>query len=236
MLNGVVVDDLTGHFLRIATDSEGSRDLAQTLRGFFHDARNRLNSLKIGLYLARRAACPPQRRVWEELDHSYRGLEQLVDRLQTLCRPMDLSPVTADVRTWLEERRDLWCSQLGAVGRALEWGPSPTPAVGRFDPMWLIKGLDALVAWRATKEGCDKSARITWGADSTQLHIEWSEEGPSVDGPLEGRDGRSVSMVLPILARIMTAHGGSLAVSQRGGLVVRLAWPAGDPACVAGPA
>ncbi len=162
MLNGVMVDDLTGHFLRVATDDDGSRELAQTLRGFFHDARNRLNSLKIGLYLARRAAAPPQRKVWEELDQSYRGLEQLVDRIQTLCRPMELSPVTDDVRPWLEERRALWSSQLGAAGRTLHWAPPPSPAVGRFDPMRLIQGLDALVGWRASGEGRGEAARIAW--------------------------------------------------------------------------
>ncbi|HEY2159490.1 MAG TPA: hypothetical protein VGH33_27945 [Isosphaeraceae bacterium] len=236
MLNGVAVDDLTGHFLRIAIDSACGRDLAQTLRGYFHDARNRLNSLKIGLYLARRAASPPHRRVWEELDQSYRGLEQLVDRLQTLCRPMELSPVTGDVGAWLEERRDLWASQLGAAGRSLGWEPPPSPAVGRFDPMRLIQGLDALVDWRASAEGRGEAVRIAWGADSTYLHIEWSEDGPSVDGPLEGREGRSVSLVLPILAQTMAAHDGSLAVSQRGGLVVRLAWPAGAAESAESPA
>src|SRR5258708_5491569 len=56
MLNGVVVDDLTGHFLRIATDVGWCRDLSKTLRVFLHDARNHLNSIKIGLYLARRGA------------------------------------------------------------------------------------------------------------------------------------------------------------------------------------
>jgi hypothetical protein len=236
MLNGVVVDDLTGHFLRIATDRRGSCDLAQTLRGFFHDARNRLNSLKIGLYLAHRAASPPHRRVWEELDQSYRGLELLVDRLQTLCRPLDLTPIEGDLRPWLEERREHWSSLLGAAGRTLEWAPPPAPAVGRFDPMRLIKGLEALVAWRACEEGRGKAVRIAWGADSTRLRLEWSEEGPGVDEPLEGRDGRSVSMVLPILAQLMTALGGGLEVAKRGGLVVRLEWPAGGIAQEAGPA
>ncbi len=236
MLDGVTVDDLTGHFLRIATDRAGCRDLAQSLRGYFHDARNRLNSLKIGLYLARRGAPAPQRRVWEELDQSYRGLEQLVERLQTLCRPLELSPISDDLGPWLEERRESWTSQLAAAGRGFEWAPPPAPAVGRFDPMRLIQGLDALVAWRASADGRGRSARLAWGSDATHLRLEWSEEGPSVDGPLEGRDGRSLSMVLPILAQLMTALGGSLAVSKRGGLVVRLAWPTGGDASDAGPA
>jgi signal transduction histidine kinase len=236
MLDGVTVDELTGHFLRIATDRAGHLDLARSLRGYFHDARNRLNSLKIGLYLARRGAPAPQRRVWEELDQSYRGLEQLVDRLQTLCRPLELAPIEADLGPWLEERREPWTSQLAAAGRGLEWAPPPGPTVGRFDPMRLILGLDALVAWRASEDGGGDPARLAWAGDPTRLRLEWSERGPSVDGPLEGRDGRSPSMVLPLLAQLMTALGGSLAVANRGGLVVRLAWPAGEVASGAAPA
>jgi signal transduction histidine kinase len=225
MLNGVVVDDLTGHFLQIATDRGQGPDLARTLRGFFHDVRNRLNSLKIGLYVARRGASPTQGKVWEELDLSYRGLEQLVDRLQTICRPLQLTPVSGDLGHWLEERRAYWTSRLGASGRRLDWAPPPGPAVGWFDPMRMIQGVDALTAWRAGEGGSDDPVRLAWGSDSSRFHIEWSEDGPSVAEPLEGRDGRAVSMALPLLAHIMTAHGGTVAVSKRPGLVVRLAWP-----------
>lgn len=228
MLDGVVVDDLTRHFLRIATDG-GCRELSQTLRVFFHDARNRLNSLKIGLYLARRAATSQSRRVWEELDLSYRGLEQLVDRLQMICRPVELSVVDGDLGPWLDERRAFWASRLAAEGRMLVWSPPTAPAVGRFDPMRLIQALDALVTWRAAEPGTGEPVRLSWGSDGNQFRLEWSEEGPSPDDPLEGRDGRPVSMSLPILAQVMSTHGGSLAVSRQGGLVVRLAWPIGGP-------
>ena len=103
MLYGVAVDELTGHFLQIATDRGKSGELARTLREFFHDASNRLNSLKIGLYIGRRDASPAQGAVWEELDQSYRGLEQLIDRLQTICRPLELTPVRGDLGEWLED-------------------------------------------------------------------------------------------------------------------------------------
>ena len=234
MLDGVVVDDLTGHFLRIATDAGRSRELSQTLRAFFHDARNRLNSLKIGLYLARRGAAVGHRFVWDELDLSYRGLELLVDRLQTICRPVELAPVVGDLGPWLEDRRAFWVSRLGAVGRPLNWSPPSAPALGRFDPMRLIQGLDTLVAWRAGEAVGREPARLSWGSDATHFHLEWSEEGPSPEEPLEGREGRPVSMALPILTQVMTAHDGSLAISRRGGLVVRLAWPIGG--AVPGPA
>ncbi len=224
MLDGVVVDDLTGHFLAVATDGDRSRDLSQALRVFFHDARNTLNSLKIGLYVARRGAAGTAS-TWDELDQSYRGLEQLIDRLQTICRPIELSTITGDLGPWLEESRPSWSSRLASIGRRLDWSPPPTPAVGRFDPRRLIQGLDALVAWRSGEGGGDEPARLAWAGDAGRFLLEWSEDGPAPAEPLEGRDCRSVSMALPLLAHVMTAHGGSLAVSRRGGLVVRLSWP-----------
>lgn len=224
MLDGVVVDDLTRHFLQVAADDGRSTELSETLRVFFHDARNRLNSLKIGLYLARRAATITGA-IWDELDQSYRGLEQLVDRLQTICRPVELSPISGDVGHWLEERRPIWTSRLGTVGRRLDWTPPAMPALGYFDPRRLIEGLDALVAWRAGEAGNDGPVLLTWGRVDDHFHLEWSEEGSAPQEPLEGRDGRSVTMALPLVAHIMTAHGGSLSVSSRGGLVVRMTWP-----------
>jgi hypothetical protein len=225
MLDGVVVDDLTRHFLQVAADDGRSSDLSQTLRVFFHDARNRLNSLKIGLYLARRAASMTGA-IWDELDQSYRGLEQLVDRLQMICRRGELATISGDVGHWLEERRPIWASKLGTAGRRLDWAPPAMPAIGHFDPMRLIQGLDALVAWRAGEGGHDGPVLLTWRRKDDHFHVEWSEEGLRPEQPLEGRDGRSVSMALPLLAHIMTAHGGSLSVSGRGGLVVRMTWPA----------
>ena len=225
MFDGVVVDDLTGHFLRVATDEGRGTELAQTLRVFFHDARNKLNSLKIGLYLARRGAAATGP-IWEELDQSYRGLEQLVDRLQTICRPTELSPTSGDLGNWLEDRRPCWAAKLGAAGRRLDCAPPTLPARGSFDPMRLIQGLDALVSWRADEGARGEPVFLSWGRAGDRFHVEWSEAGPRPDEPLEGRVGRSVSMALPLLAHIMTAHGGSLSVTRRGGLVVRIEWPA----------
>jgi hypothetical protein len=225
MLDGVAVDELTDHFLRVATDSGGSDELSRTLRDFFHDASNRLNSLKIGLHVARRAAEPGQAHVWDELDLSYRGLEVLIERLQTICRPLGLAPVCGDLGHWLDERRALWTCRFAERGGRIEWAPPRVPAIGWFDPMRIVQGLDALVTWRAGDRERGEPARLSWGADGSHFHLEWSEQGPRVDEPLESREGRSVSMTLPLLARIITAHAGSMTVSKRGGLVIRLAWP-----------
>jgi hypothetical protein len=225
MLQGVVVDDLTEQFLGVATDNVRGRELYQILRVFFHDARNRLNSLKIGLYLARRTAHESHRGLWTELEQSYQGLERLVERLQAVLRDSEIAPVAANIGPWLEERRYLWSSWLGAKGRSLEWVPPDSPVFGCFDPMRLVQGLDALVSWRSGEGIVGETCRLSWRDDANQFLIEWTEEGSTVPEPLEGREGRSVSMVLPMLAHIMAAHGGSLFVMKRDGLVVRLSWP-----------
>ena len=102
--------------------------------------------------------------------------------------------------------------------------------------MRLIQGLDALVAWRAGEGGLDRPVRLGWGTDGSHFHLEWSEPGSAIDGPLEGREGRSVSMALPLLARVVAAHDGSFVVSRRGGLVIRLAWPLDRADSGSGPA
>jgi hypothetical protein len=226
MLNGVVVDDLTGHLLEIATDRRRMGDLTDTLTTFFHDARNHLNSLKIGLHFARRGATDGPRMIWDALDQSYRGLELLVDRLQQICRPLELVPISGDLGHWLEERRACWTSNLEKASRGLDWAPPASPAIGWFDPMRLIEGLDALVAWRSVEVGQSPTARLAWWSDDGVLHIEWSEPDNCPSEPLEGGDGRTNSMVIALLAHILSAHAGTVAVEGRSGLVIRLAWPA----------
>ena len=68
-------------------------------------------------------------------------------------------------------------------------------------------------------------AGLAWGGDAREFSVEWAEDWSPPDEPFEGSDGRSVSLALPLLAHIVTAHGGSIDVTSRGGLVVRLTWP-----------
>jgi hypothetical protein len=225
MLQGIVVDELTEQFLGVATNQVRGRELHEVLRTFFHDARNRLNSLKFGLYLARRTEGGVHRGLWTELEQTYQDLERLVVRLQAVLQDSEIAPISACLGPWLEERRSLWTSWLSATGRSLDWMPPDSSASGCFDPMRLIQGLDALVSWRSREGTIGETCRLSWGADATHFRIEWTEEDSPVPEPLEGREGRSVSMVLPLLAHIMTAHRGSLFVMKRDGLVVRLSWP-----------
>ena len=226
MLHGVTVDDLTDGFLKVATDPMGGQALSQNLRVFFHDVRNRLSNLKIGIHLARRNASESQTGLWTELDHTYRGLEQLVERVQSICRSPEITTISSDLRPWFEERRRFWTLLLDTGGTRFEMVPPPEPATGRFDPCRLIQGLDALVAWRAADVRVGR-VRLTWGCDLTHFSIEWAEDSSGLTGPLEGGDGRSISLALPLLAHVMMAHGGDISVQGYERLIIRLRWPRG---------
>src|SRR4051812_32890297 len=62
--------------------------LHEVLRGFCHDCRNDLNSLKLSLYLARSGAEGSDPSIWDEFEPRYRALESLFERLQMIYWPM----------------------------------------------------------------------------------------------------------------------------------------------------
>ncbi len=225
MLNGVVVDPLTDEFLGVATDLDLGRSIHDTLRHYLHDARNRMSFLKMSLYLAKKDSAGVGEGVWTELNQSYCGLETLVDRVESICRPSTFSPVTGRLGSWLKERRATWTGWLESRGRSLEWDPPETEDSGRFDPKRLIEGLDALIRWRSNAGRDGERARLSWGVDGDHLFLVWSEPAARCDEPIEGRESRALSLAFPLLARVMADHRGSLDVSSAEGLTVGLTWP-----------
>jgi hypothetical protein len=238
MWNGVVVDPLTESFLRIAVDPCEIEEFRPSLRGFFHDARNRLNMIKLGLYIGTRTGLATQTELWRELDLQYQSLESLLERVQSLIQPGSFDPCAADLGECLNGRRATWQSWFEAEDRRLEWCPPPEPARGRFDPRRLLTALDALLTWRAEVGECGGAARLSWSIDETRLRIDWIEALSPAGRKAEARETRALSMALPLLARVMTTHGGSLKLEHRDRFVLQLHWPicpvsSGDldPAC-----
>jgi hypothetical protein len=98
-------------------------------------------------------------------------------------------------------------------------------------------GLDALAGWRAEVGAPGLLACIGWGARGGSIEIQWSETTP--DGPraaldhpavTERRDTAACSrrvdvLALPLLGRIVAAHGGRLQCEPGPGFRIRLRWP-----------
>lgn len=215
--------DLVG----VASHPAQIKGLYQILGEFCHLFRNKLNCMRLSLYLAKRQAAPGSAERWADLEAKYRDVEQFLDQLQLICRPMPLTPITLELGRYLEERRPTWERWLKEGGRRLILVPPVPESVAIFDPNRLIQALDALMAWRAGEGRAGSLIRLTWQTREGQTQLDWEEP----EGPGPSLVWSSNSLALPIAVRIMTAHGGSLELSESLGLRMCLRWPVPGGPC-----
>jgi hypothetical protein len=219
------------------SDPETMHELRRMLSGYSHRCRNSLNGLKMSLYLFRREAGQGIPSLWDDLERTYRRIESLFDHLQAIYRPMTVTTIRSSLGLLIKERAPKWQSGFQAVGQALELVPPTEEALGDFDPIQLGMGLDALASWRAESAEMGTQTRIAWGCRDGSFELEWqdrSEGEPSSSGRPDdsGPDPASPprSLVVPLLARIVEAHGGRLESADGPRLHLKLGWPQFQPA------
>lgn len=219
--------DLASSLSRIAANPEMVSALHEIMGGFCHQCRNILNSLKLSLYLANRDASASTIPGWSDLEGRYRSVELLFDRLQTLCRPMNLSSIHASLALVVQDRSRAWTEAMATRGRTLTLVPPTGSDVGDFDPVRLPEALDAFVLWRSHAGEPGQPATLCWAAVDDRFELTWSE--PSAWGLGEtgagGPPDRADALALPLLARVISAHRGSLTLSLRDGLHLGACWP-----------
>jgi len=229
----LTLDGLDAPLWQVAADPELAPQLHDLLGEFCDKARNRLNSMNLALFLAKRQE-PVNPSRWETLDQSYYQTLRLVEQVQTICRPITLSPMRLDLGLMLEDRRRDWEVELEAVGQRLHWQPPKEPVEGWVDPSRLVSALDTWVKCRAGRGSPGSSVRLSWRAIRGDLAISWEEQlvANRTRGTRE-KNGDSASLALPILARILQAHGGRSTLSMSQGLCLVLQWPKTGPAATA---
>lgn len=205
----------------LAADPARLEALYEDLREFCHTFRNRLNLIQLSLYLARKSegGCPER---WDDLDGHYRAVERLMDQFQTLCRPMELMPVSMDLRHLLDDRVPAWSSWFGKSGISLEIQPPMAPAVVDFDPSRLGQGLDALARWRADEAPAGSIIRLAWSATGGRIQVRWDEPAP-MDSGVE----LATIVPLALLTRVIAAHRGTIDLGAQPGLRIEMTWPIG---------
>jgi hypothetical protein len=219
------VEGLGGALLGIALDPGRVGELHQLLERYVHRFRNRLNCMKMSLYLARRLETGDRIADWVELEARYRTIEQFMDQLQHFCGAMSLKPIRAPLGMFLDERRDTWVQGLSARGRVLEFVPPEEPAVGEFDPSRLGQCLDALADWRSRVGPPESAVRVRWWQQQEHFHLIWEEPGARLQEEPTSRGDGPTSLALPMVARVMAAHQGTLEIGHRGGVRLGLRWP-----------
>ena len=218
-------DDLTPVLCRIVSDPAQIESLHDIVGDFCHQSRNLLNSLKLSIYLARRNSSPEMAAFWNEVEPRYFAAERIFDRLQGICRTMALSIVRLPLNLLIEERCANWAQTLAVRDRHLELAPPCAPTIGDYDPTRLGQGFDDFVAWRAEAGEPGEPLLLRWRAEDGRFQLHWIDASNGGDRNEVGVRDHSDALTLSFLARIMSAHGGSLSLQQGKGLHVWLHWP-----------
>jgi len=225
MVQAMQEEDLACSLLGVVSNPFKVRALHEILGGFCHQCRNTLNSLKLSIYLAKRDPAHSASLVWSDLDHRYRDVELLFDRLQAICRPMTLTPIKASLSLVMEERGPSWIEAMAARDRSLTLSPPTENDVGEFDPVRLPECLSTFIFWRAEVGEAGQPAQLRWGARADRFVIAWDEPTAwGIGGSGECSD-RTDPLVLPLLARVISAHGGTLTLDLQDGLHLGATWP-----------
>ncbi len=225
MFDPLVETSLTSQLMEIVQNPRLRADLNQVLGDYCHQCRNRLNSLKLSLYLAKRQSPQGVTSAWMALESDYQSVEAQLAKVETLCRPLCLSPVTIGLNLLFEDRRASWSKVLAEAGRDLEFHQPEEQSVARFDVDRLGLALDAMVAWRAEQGSSTTQTLVRWWVECNQAHVSWVEHS-SQDVPDSVRlPDQFCAWTLPLLTRIVTEHGGSVEVDDRVGWSLKMSWP-----------
>jgi len=245
---GDELGDLARAFNRMAAQLERQIESQhRLLRDISHELRSPLARLEAALELARHA--PDGGR--EELDRiglEARRLDGLIGEVLVLSRLTHESPAddgeAIDMRALLDEVAADAAFEAETGGKRLKTASKAASAVVRGNRKWLARALDNVLrnAIRHTPEGA--AVEVTASRRADRLIIEVRDHGDGVDErslerlfePFfragQARDGSGHGLGLAIARRVVEAHGGRIEARNApdGGLIVRIALPAHDPA------
>lgn len=206
------------HLWEIASDPVRIAELHTLVGDFCHLLRNRLNSLQMSLYLARRQNVAVVPDVWDDLESQYRAAVGVVELFQTVCRPMTLTPITIGLDLIVGEFSARWTPRFAAKGVTLSAGSVDADGPSRVDPSRVRQGLEALAAWRLDHAEAGTGVFLRGAVTRGRSRLEWTESSTS-------RIGEGGELPLAALARVASAHGGSISQDDRDGWRLRLEWP-----------
>lgn len=227
------MSETTASLIAIAANPKLAENLHSVIRTYCHQVRNHLNSLKMSLYFAKRGSSAEGSPAWSHLNTQYQEMEQWLERLQMLCRPLSLDLYELPFDLVIEEHRKRWVESAERAGGTLAVAPAEISASVRIDLGKWAQVLDDLAEWRFRAAPRGTKFQLDWKLDGNVLAFRWSESSgrllePSVEGftqdPEQGPLSRE-GLVLPMIHRLAVLHGGSAELSVEDGWRLTLRLP-----------
>ncbi|WP_018265646.1 sensor histidine kinase [Methylosinus sp. LW4] len=184
---------------RSRAESERLAELGMLASTIAHDLRNPLNIVNMAA-----AAAPPETRA--EIIEQTRRMNRLVGELLDYAKPWKIEPADIDL-----------AAAFGDVETDIA-----SDAHLRADPFRFAQAMDNLIA-NARAAGGRIAIFVETARDATVLHV--CDDGPGVPEeikdrlfqPFVSRNSEGTGLGLAIVAKIMAAHGGSVALGAREG-------------------
>ncbi|WP_435019223.1 hypothetical protein TA3x_001179 [Tundrisphaera sp. TA3] len=216
--------DLTHHLMGIVSDATLRQFVYEHMGEYCHQCRNRLNSLKLCIYLAKRQVPPASATDLGVLEDRYAVLERSIDLIQTLCRPMSLSLASLGLDLLIQDRMPRWIARAIDLDVDFVCAPPTERAVALFDPDRLGQALDLLWDWRMRRMEPGSTVQFGWRVEYGIASVNWHEH-PNGFASSPPPAAETDAWALPLITRVIEAHGGKATLSESDAWRLDLAWP-----------
>jgi hypothetical protein len=218
--------ELTAHLMGIVSDSGLRQVIYEHMGEYCHQCRNRLNSLKLCIYLAKRQDPPASPSELKVLEDRYAVLERSIDLIQTLCRPMTLSLASLGLDLLIQDRMPRWIAKAIDLDVDFTCAPPTERAVARFDPDRMGQVLDLLWDWRVHRLEPGSSVQFAWRVERGMASVVWEEQPNGFSAGLSPDESRaSDAWALPLITRVVDAHGGRANLYEGEPWRLDMSWP-----------
>jgi hypothetical protein len=221
------VDGLSNAMLSIVSEEDQIALLHHHLDRYCHRFRNRLNSLKLCLFMGKKSLGESEfdKGQWQELETLYQVLENLMEQFQQYCRPSEVHPMEVSLRSFVQELRGTWSHRLSNREIQVEFHSTDCRSKCQLDLARMTLGLDALANWRGSVLPPGSTIVLNCWEDQGSFWLSWEESEPLPSARDDSDDEVAANIALPVLARILHAHGGTLEVTHQEPFRLLLRWP-----------
>ncbi len=210
MNDRIPINGLSRTLLDLMDSPEGLHEIHPLLDRYCHRVRNRLNSLKLSLYLTRKLSGVALESLWPRTELCYQSMERLVEQLQWLTGPLQPVLLETNLRDWLTAQTSTWSALLHASKIGVEL-TLPDPEVTlKVDTFLVEKGMNMLVRSWGMFGPAGGTIRVSVKQNCQVVTLVLNCEGADPKDWFRRSKEQAETLELPILARILEVHGGHL--------------------------